>query len=227
MRVLLRRAGMAVLTVAVVVTAVVVSLHYMRSPAHSAASAGGRQSGASRGAGGPGGATGGGARQFDLGSPGGTPAAGTSGRASPGARRAAPFVTVTGAAALPSAHVHPGYTTPEDAVDGFYLALLGGTPEQACAYVTAPCPSFGSGPIAGRVTIVDAVSDGARALVRTTGSVCRSSSCAPLVDRVMMPTRPADFSASWTALVSGTYGWAGSPLPCVRDATGRWHVKLA
>jgi hypothetical protein len=54
----------------------------------------------------------------------------------------APVVSVAGAAALPSARVRPGYETPADAVDGFYQALLGGTPTQACTYVTTPCPSF-------------------------------------------------------------------------------------
>jgi hypothetical protein len=138
-----------------------------------------------------------------------------------------PPVNVAGAAALPSAHVHAGYDTPEDAVDGFYLALLSGTPTRACAYVTNPCPALGSRPITGFVTILDDVSDSGEALVEITGSICVGPSCVPLVDRVMMPTGPASFSKSWTSLVSGIYGWAGSPLPCVQDtATRQWHVKL-
>jgi hypothetical protein len=137
-------------------------------------------------------------------------------------------VTVTGAAALPSAHVHAGYDTPEDAVDGFYLALLSGTPSRACAYVTTPCPSFGSRPITGRVTVIDAVSHGTEALVQVTGTLCVATSCVPLTDRVMMPTGPASFGTSWTNLTSGVYGWAASPLPCVQDtATRQWRVKLA
>ena len=136
-------------------------------------------------------------------------------------------VTVAGAAALPSSHVQPGYATPEDAVDGFYLALLSGTPARACSYVTNPCPSFGSHPITGFVTVVDAVSRGGEALVEVTGSICVGTSCVPLVDRVMMPAGPASFSSSWTSLTSGIYGWAASPLPCVQDpATRQWHVKL-
>jgi hypothetical protein len=137
-------------------------------------------------------------------------------------------VTVAGAAALPSAHVQPGYATPEDAVDGFYLALLSGTPARACAYVTTPCPSFGSRPITGFVTVLGAVSQGAEAQVEVTGSICVGTSCTPLVDRVMMPTGPGSFSTSWTRLTSGVYGWAASPLPCVQDPASRqWHVKLA
>jgi len=164
-------------------------------------------------------------------------AGGTSGQPGPGASGLArastavtmpPPVNVAGAAALPSAHVHAGYDTPEDAVDGFYLALLSGTPARACAYVTNPCPSFGSRPITGLVTVLDAVSDGREALVEVTGSVCVGISCVPLLDRVMMPAGPASFGMSWTSLISGIYGWAGSPLPCVQDpANGQWHVKLA
>ena len=138
-----------------------------------------------------------------------------------------PAVNVSGAAALPSAHVHAALASPEDAVDGFYLALLGGTPARACAYVMSPCPSFGSRPITGQVTVLDAVSDGGQALVEITGSICVGTSCVPLVDRVMMPAGPAAFSESWTSLTSGVYGWAASPLPCVQDpATGQWRVKL-
>jgi hypothetical protein len=149
------------------------------------------------------------------------------GQASNGAVVRSP-VSLAGAAAVPSAHVHPGYATPADAVDGFYQALLGGAPAQACAYATNPCPSPGSGRITGQVSIVDAVSDGAEALVEITGTICRSVTCVPLTDRVVMPTGPASFGLSWSSLTSGVYGWAGSPLPCVRDqATGQWHVKLS
>jgi hypothetical protein len=137
-------------------------------------------------------------------------------------------VTVTGEAGLPSAHVHAGYDTPEDAVYGFYQALLGGTPTQACAYATKPCPASVSGHITGRVSVVEAMSDGGEALVEVTGTICRSASCVLLTDRVVMPIRLASFGSSWNALLSGIYGWAGSPLPCVRDpATGQWHVKLS
>jgi hypothetical protein len=44
----------------------------------------------------------------------------------------------------------------------------------------------------------------------------------------MMPAGLASFGASWTSLTSGDYGWAASPLPCVRDAaTRQWRVRLA
>jgi hypothetical protein len=139
-----------------------------------------------------------------------------------------PPVNVAGAAALPSADVHAGNDTPVDAVDGFYLALLSGSPARACAYVTSPCPSFGSRAITGQVTVLDAVANGREALVEVTGSICVGPSCVPLVDRVLMPTGPANFGASWTSLTSGVYGWAASPLPCVQDAaTRQWRVKLA
>jgi hypothetical protein len=137
-------------------------------------------------------------------------------------------VSLTGPAALPNAQVHAGYSSPEDAVDGFYLALLGGSPTRACRYVTTPCPSFGSRPIVGRVTVIDAVSRGGEALVQVSGTICVATSCVPLTDRVMMPAGPASFSASWDSLTSGIYGWAASPLPCVQDAaTRQWRVKLA
>jgi len=123
--------------------------------------------------------------------------------------------------------VHAGLDTPVDAVDGFYLALLSGTPARACAYVASPCPSFGSRPITGRVTVLDAVSDGGKALVEFTGSICVGTSCVPLTDLVMMPTSPASFSTSWASLTSGVYGWAAAPLPCVLDpATRQWRVRL-
>jgi len=138
-----------------------------------------------------------------------------------------PVVTVTGPAALPNAHVHPGYDTAEDAVDGFYQALLSGTPTRACAYATKPCPSFGSRRITGRVAVIEAVSHGAQALVEVSGTICVAASCMPLTDRVPMPTGPASFGTSWTSLTAGVYGWAGSPLPCVQDpATRQWRVKL-
>jgi hypothetical protein len=164
-----------------------------------------------------------------FGLPGATPSLSTGERAQASPRTVVrPAVTLTGLAALPSAHVHAGYDTPEDAVDGFYQALLGGAPAQACAYTTNPCPSFGSGRITGNVNIVDAVSHGGQALVEVTGTICRSAACVPLTDLVVMPTGPGSFSTSWVSLVSGVYGWAGSPLPCVRDAaTGQWHVKLS
>jgi hypothetical protein len=158
---------------------------------------------------------------------GAQPGPSTSSPAHAKARVIQPAVTVTGVAALPSARVHAGYTTPADAVDGFYQALLGGTPAQACAYATSPCPAFGSGRITGNVSIVDAMSRGDEALVEVTGTVCHSATCVPLTDRVLMPTGPASFSTSWASLTAGVYGWAGSPLPCVRDATGQWHVKLS
>ncbi len=159
----------------------------------------------------------------------GQPAPGTSGRTLASAGAVVPsVVTVTGAAALPSAHVHAGYNSPEDAVDGFYLGLLSGTPTRACAYVTTPCPSFGSRPITGRVTVIDAVSRDGEALVEVSGTICVATSCVPLTDRVMMPAGPASFSTSWTSLTSGVYGWAASPLPCTQDtATRQWRVKLA
>ena len=166
-----------------------------------------------------------------AGSPGGASGApaGATGHARVSVRASVPPpVHVAGAAALPSAHVHAGYDTPEDAVDGFYLALLSGSPARACAYVAHPCPSFGSRPITGLVTVLDAVSHGSEALVEVTGTICVSASCVPLTDRVAMPAGPASFDASWASLTSGVYGWAGSPLPCVQDpATRQWHVRLA
>jgi hypothetical protein len=155
------------------------------------------------------------------------PGPSTSSRGHASTRVVLPAVTVTGVAALPTVHVHAGYTTPADAVDGFYQALLGGTPTQACAYATSPCPAFGSARITGNVSIVDAISHGDEALVEVTGTICHGATCVPLTDRVLMPTGPASFSTSWASLTAGVYGWAGSPLPCVRDATGQWHVKLS
>jgi hypothetical protein len=155
-----------------------------------------------------------------------TPAAG--GRAGASARAVVPPRVIRWAAAVPGGHVHPGYDTPADAVDGFYQGLLSGTPAQACGYVTKPCPSYGSRPITSRVTILGAVSHGGEALVEVTGTICVSTSCVPLTDRVVMPAGPASFGPSWTSLTSGVYGWAGSPPPCVQDpATRRWYVKLA
>jgi putative ABC transport system permease protein len=79
----------------------------------------------------------------------------------------------------------------------------------------------------GTVSLLDSVSDGGEALVEVTGTICRAATCVPLLDRVVMPAGPATFRTSWTSLTSGVYGWAASPLPCVRDAaTGRWLVKL-
>jgi hypothetical protein len=220
MRVPLRRAGTALLVAGLAMVSGAVTLLVVASSPRSAGSvtAGVPASGQSLAA-----RSDGVSSYFSL--PGATPSAST-GR---GARAAAPpAVTLTGVAALPSTHVHPGYDTPADAVDGFYQALLGGTPAQACAYATNPCPSFGSGRITGNVSIVDAVSHGDRALVEVTGTICRSATCVPLTDLVMMPTGPASFSTSWASLVSGVYGWAASPLPCVRvAATGQWHVKLS
>ena len=222
MRVSRRRAGAALLVVASVLAAGAATLGFF-------AASPGRSSGADpvgRTPAGPNGPASQNAAEVRPGSPGsranGQPAPGTSGRAV-----VPPAVTVTGAAALPGAHVHAGYDTPEDAVDGFYLALLSGTPARACAYVTTPCPSFGSRPITGRVTVIDAMSHGGKALVEVTGTICVASSCVPLTDRIMMPTGPASVGTAWTRLTSGVYGWAASPLPCVQNpATRGWRVKL-
>jgi len=229
MRVPRRRAGNALLVAALLLAAVAAGLSFfVSSPVRSAGA--GTTGVTAAGPGGPANRT---AAETGPGSPrsgaGGKPAPAPSGssRASAGPVPP-PVVTVTGAAALPSAQVHAGYTTPEDAVDGFYLALLGGAPARACLYVTTPCPSFGSRPITGRVTVIEAVSRGGEALVQVSGYICAATSCVPLTDRVMMPAGPASFRASWIRLTSGVYGWAASPLPCVQDAaTRQWRVKLA
>jgi hypothetical protein len=218
MRVPRRQAGTALLIAALLLAALAASLRFF--VASSAPAAGAPTAGltpAARGvAGGP-------AHGVS-----GQPAPGTSSRVRASAAVAVPpAVTVSGAAALPSARVHPGYASPEDAVDGFYLALLSGTPTRACAFATTPCPSFGPSRITGRVTVIDAVSHDGEALVEVTGTICVSASCWPLTDRVVMPAGPASFAASWAGLTGGVYGWAGSPLPCVQDpATGQWRVKL-
>jgi hypothetical protein len=229
MRVPVRRAGIAVLAAALVLVALDVTLLHATSsapPANAGATSRDSEPGGGGVSGRPTGQAGHGAPVGRLYT---EPAPGTGGDTQASGKPVAPpAVTVTGAAALPSAHVHPGYDTPEDAVDGFYDALLGGIPSQACAYATKPCPSYGSGRITGQVSIVNAVSDGAEALVELTGTICRSVTCLPLADRVLMPTSRAAFGTSWASLTSGVYGWAGSPLPCVRDvATGQWHVKLS
>jgi hypothetical protein len=222
MRVPRRQAGNALLVAALLLAGVATALSFFVTSPRRSAGAGtvGRTPSASHNAAGPGSPGG-----LIIGLPGtGT---GANGQATAGVA-VPPTVTLDGAAALPSAHVHAGYTTPEDAVDGFYLALLSGSPTRACAYVTTPCPSFGFRPITGRVAMIGAVSHGGEALVEVTGTICVATSCRPLTDRVLMPAGPASFNASWTSLTSGVYGWAASPLPCVQDAgTRQWRVKLA
>ena len=219
-----QQAGSALLVAAFVLLSVAAGVRYFGSPGRPAGA--GTTSltpagGSGRSANGPG-------PSPANGSTTGRPAPRSSARVPAGPQGAQPEpVNIAGAASLPSAHVHAGLDTPEDAVDGFYLALLSGTPTRACGYVTSPCPVFASRLITGQVTILDAVSDGGEALVEVTGSVCVGTSCVPLVDRVMMATGPATFGVSWTSLTSGIYGWAASPLPCVQDpATRQWHVKL-
>jgi hypothetical protein len=221
MQVLLQRAGTVLLVLALLLAAAWVSLRYVvGSGRPGGPGAAGREHAAAHGragsraspnAGGPGGVF------IDA---GGGPARTPAGRPS--------AVALGGAAALPSARIRPGYATPADAVDGFYQALLTGTRAGACGYVAAPCPSFGSGPITGRVTILAAVAHGGQALVEITGTICLPRSCRLLTDQVLMPVGPSTFGTSWASLTSGTYGLASSPLPCVRDpATGRWRVKLS
>jgi hypothetical protein len=229
MRVPLRRAGVAVVAAALILVAVDVT--FLHS-ADSARSAGLGSAGRGAGTGQAGlsghpvdraGASGPAPPAASGGHAGDAPARGTGSRVS-----VPPPVTLAGAAGLPSANVHPGYGSPEDVVEAFYQALLGGSPALACAYATQPCPSSVSGSITGRVSVVDAVSDGNEALVEVTGTVCRAATCVLLLDRVAMPIGSASFGASWTSLTSGVYGWAGSPLPCVRNpATGQWLVKLS
>jgi hypothetical protein len=224
-----RRLGEALLVAAFLLAALAASLRFFAASSGPAASA---RAGGLTPAAGPGSAAGPSATGAVASSPGGASgqsASGRTGRARVSAHASVPPpVHVAGAAALPSAHVHAGFGTPEDAVEGFYLALLSGTPARACAYVAHSCPSFGTGPITGLVTVLDAVSHGSEALVEVTGTICVSATCVPLTDRVAMPAGPASFAASWTSLISGVYGWAGSPLPCMQDpATGQWHVKLS
>lgn len=225
MPVFLWRAGLTLLAVAAAGAAVLLSLGLLTSgPRPAAARA---ASSAAAGSAAPGG-------QWAVTPPPGSPAAPASphpagARPSPApAASAAPArVSLAGQAAFPSAHVRPGYASPADAVDAFYTALLAGQRSQACAYVVSPCPSFGSGPLTGRVTIVTTVTDGRRALVQVTGSACNPVSCREVADVVVMPADPAGLPAAWTALLAGTYGFGSSPLPCEQDrSTGRWHVLL-
>jgi hypothetical protein len=227
-RIPLRRAGIAVLLAASAIAAIDATLlHTTSSPQSVNSSPVGRNAATGRAgvSGRPAGPTGavGSPRASDR-RPGDAQAPGAGGRVN-----VPPAVTLDGAAALPSADVHPGYATPADVVEAFYQALLGGTPTRACAYATNPCPSSVSGTITGSVSIVYVASDGNEALVEVTGTVCRAASCLPLLGHVVMPTGSvSSFSASWAALTSGAYGWASSPLPCVRDAaTGQWLVKLS
>jgi hypothetical protein len=224
-----QRVGTALLVAAFVLAAVAAAVRFFAAPEGRTAGAStvgvtlwaGLSGAVSRNAAHTGSGTSGGAS--------GQPAPGSSGRtrASSGLTMPPP-VSVAGAAALPSAHVHPGYDTPEDSADGFYQALLSGTPARACAYVATPCPSFGSRPVTGQVTVIEAVPDGSEALVEVTGTICVATSCEPLTDRLMMPAGPGSFSTSWTSLTGGVYGWAASPLPCVQNpATRQWRVKLA
>ena len=232
----LQRAGIAMLVVAAVLAAVYVGL--LRG-ASSGRSAGAGQAGRAPAAGSDGGSgrrsgqtTGnpGAAARAASGSPdraaSGQPGRATSGRAGAVGPSA---VTLGGAAALPGVDVHPGYDSPEDAVDGFYQALFSGTPTRACAYATQPCPATISGRITGNVSILAAASRGDEALVEVSGTICISGSCLELADLVVMPINtPSSFSSSWASLTSRIYGFAGSPLPCVQDtASGQWHVKLA
>lgn len=224
MRVPLRRAGTVLLVAGLALMSIAVTLLVVASSPRSAGSGtiGGLSPGQTPAA------RSNGVSGSSAAAPGAGPGPSASDRAQASPRAVAPAVTLTGVAALPSAHVHAGYDTPADAVDGFYQALLGGTPAQACAYATSPCPDFGSGRIIGSVSIVDAVSQGDEALVEITGTICRSAICVPLNDRLVMPNGPASFSAAWASLMSDVYGWAGSPLPCVQDpATGQWRVKLS
>jgi hypothetical protein len=228
MRVPLRLAGIAVLAAASAIAAIDVTLLHTASSPPSANSGTAGRNAVTDGAGAPGRAAdrarATGAPSASAGHPGDATAPGAGSRVN-----VPPAVTLTGAAALPSADVHPGYASPADVVEAFYQALLGGSPSRACAFATKPCPSSLSETITGRVSIVYALSDGNEALVEVTGTVCRAASCLPLLGRIVMPTGSASsFSASWASLTSSVYGWASSPLPCVRDpATGRWLVKLS
>lgn len=137
-------------------------------------------------------------------------------------------------AAAPS--VTPGFSTPQDAVDGMYQDALAGDYSAACSYLVpaeqSQCLSglsvLGSQPAStGNFTIRTAAIQGSEALVSVTGNMCAPlSPCVGNTNPSLgMPASPAQFQSSYQAAVatftSSTVTF--SPVPCTQIG-GKWYV---
>lgn len=139
-------------------------------------------------------------------------------------------------AATPSASVMPGFSTPQDAVDGFYQGELAGNWSAVCSYVVPSAQSVclagtsGQGAATGSIGVDRAVIQGTEALVAVTGNICAPSTpCTANTDPSLgMPTSASDFSAVYQAAVaSGSSGEGAymSPMPCTQ-VNGKWYVAF-
>jgi hypothetical protein len=140
--------------------------------------------------------------------------------------------------AAPAQAVAPGFSTPQDAVDGLYHAGLAGNWGAACSYLDpadqSPCFSglsaLGTQPAAtGSFTIRTAVIQGNEALVSVTGNICAPSTpCAGNTNPSLgMPASPGQFQASYQAAVASSNSTSVvtlSPLPCTQIG-GKWYVQ--
>jgi hypothetical protein len=149
--------------------------------------------------------------------------------------------TGTTQSAAPAAAVTPGFSTPQDAVDGAYQAALAGNWGAACSYLDPADQSLclsglsalgGTLPAAtGSFTIGRAVVQGSEALVSVTGNLCvPSTPCAANTDPSLgMPASPAQFQSSYQAAVASSNSSNSSlpanlsPVPCTQIG-GMWYL---
>jgi hypothetical protein len=131
--------------------------------------------------------------------------------------------------------VMPGYSTPQDAVDGFYQSELAGNWGGACSYLEPSAQSLclsgtsGQAAATGGFTVRTAVIQGSEALVSVTGNICAPSTpCAANTNPSLgMPASPSQFQPDYQAAVASSTSSAVtiSPMPCTQIG-GKWYVAF-
>jgi hypothetical protein len=130
----------------------------------------------------------------------------------------------------------PGYSTPQNAVDGFYQSELAGNWSAVCSYVVPSAQSVclagtsGQGAATGSITVDSAVIQGTEALVGVTGHICAPSTpCVANTDPSLgMPSSASEFPALYQAAVTSGSSGGGtymSPMPCTQVG-GKWYVAF-
>jgi hypothetical protein len=141
----------------------------------------------------------------------------------------APASSGSASGSAQSASIHPGHSTPEDAVDGYIKALLAGNQAVACSYVDpssqSACASAPASSIraTGNVTIGKAAMSGLLAVVPITGRICSpSNGCQSNSNPAEgMPTGSETVSQAVAAAQTGS---GFSPVPCIYD--GGWYIYV-
>jgi hypothetical protein len=141
-------------------------------------------------------------------------------------------VTATsGTSSSPAPVIAPGYSTPQDAVDGLLQAELADNGSALCSYLvpgaqsvcdqdqqSSPLPA-----VTGSATVAGAVKSGSEALVGVIGSICSDDGgCNSNNDpSVGMPNSQETFAQAYDQALNNSGGF--SAVPCIEE-NGKWYV---